>query len=64
MRIEGENPFKAPAHSRCSVAVTYTNKGDERWWNHNFFSAVKCSDIAVSLDLVCIVMSHLPLSIE
>lgn len=68
-RIEGEIPFKAPTHTRCSVAITYVNKGDGRLWNHNFsFNlycniscfAVKGSDVIVSLDLVCIVISHLP----
>lgn len=30
------NPFKAPAQSRCSVAVTYTNKVDGRYESHTF----------------------------
>lgn len=65
MRIEGENPRKAPAYSRGSVGVTYAYKGDQRWWNHNFpCSVVKCPDVMVRLDFICIVMSHFPLSIR
>lgn len=42
-RIEGEIPFKAPTHTRCSVAVTYVNKGDGRLWNHNFSFNLYCN---------------------